>query len=375
MRINLSYCGIAALAAIHIFSDGPLFGGTLQFGVVGSPIDLSANVIETVMPGSTVFQDSLPIFGTEPDPKQSAELLHFSVGINPSERSKISDAFASSLAESDGNGGVGVSQVIFGSPGGTGTNTVRQLVAQSLWTQTFLYLGDPTVTLNLHLHIPDLQVELWGIPPNRDNPSFTETAQAVARVDTVITHSDGTFSKGGSFEFGLKEFETQLPNPGGGLSLINFADLEIIGNDGPLFSSLHLDTDFPQSRVRWRIDSVSTDVLLGQLHTGDTLAYVYTLTAEGTTHGFERGYDAFLGDPFGVDVVSGNLAVTVSLADVPEANAGSLFVIGLAGLSGWRGVRLRRRVGRRSRWLSDCTPPHKCKSIPCSRRCTVDVCP
>jgi len=36
----------------------------------------------------------------------------------------------------------------------------------------------------------------------------------------------------------------------------------------------------------------------GLLHTGDTLAYVYTQTAEGTTHGFERGYDAFLGDPF-----------------------------------------------------------------------------
>jgi hypothetical protein len=64
----------------------------------------------------------------------------------------------------------------------------------------------------------------------------------------------------------------------------------------------------PQSRVRWRIDPVSTDVNLGLLHMGDTLAYVYTLTSEGTTHGFERGYDAFLGDPFGVEVVSNNLA-------------------------------------------------------------------
>jgi hypothetical protein len=64
--------------------------------------------------------------------------------------------------------------------------------------------------------------------------------------------------------------------------------------------------------VRWRIDPVSTDVDLGLLHTGDTLAYIYTLTAEGTTHGFERGYDAFLGDPFGVDVVDGNLSASQS---------------------------------------------------------------
>jgi hypothetical protein len=40
---------------------------------------------------------------------------------------------------------------------------------------------------------------------------------------------------------------------------------------------------------------VSPDVGLGLLRKGDTLAYVYTLRAEGTTHGFEQGYDAFLG--------------------------------------------------------------------------------
>ena len=46
-----------------------------------------------------------------------------------------------------------------------------------------------------------------GIPPNRENPSSTETAQAAARVDTVITHPDGTFSEGG------REFENQVSNP------------------------------------------------------------------------------------------------------------------------------------------------------------------
>jgi hypothetical protein len=301
------------------------------FGVIGSPIDLSANVSEAILPGGKVFR-------TEPVPKQSGELLHISpVGVNPSDHSKLSGAFASSLAESDGNGGAGASQLIFGlpNPGSTDQNVVRQLVAQSFWTQTFVYNGNPTVDLKLHLHIPALQVELWGIPPNRDNPSSTETAQAVAKVDTVITHPDGTFSKGGSLEYGLREFETQIPNEGGGFGFLNFADMDVIGTDAALFASLREDFDFPQDRVRWRIDSVSTDVDLGVLHTGDTLAYVYTLTAEGTTHGFERGYDAFLGDPFGVDVVANNLIVTVALAgapgaSVPEPSTWAIMLIGFA---------------------------------------------
>jgi hypothetical protein len=342
--------GPGALTAILIsaFAGGTLCAGTLQFGVVGSPIDLSANVSEAILPGATLFQSSSPLFGTEPDPDQSAELLHLSsIGVNPSPRSNINGAFASSLAESNGNGGVGVSQLIFGSPGGSGQNLTRQMVAQSLWTQTFLYLGAPTVDLTLHLQIPALQVELWGIPPNRDNPSSTETAQAVARVDTVITHPDGSFSKGGSFEFGLREFETQIPDAAG--DFLNFGDMDVIGSSSALFASLREDTDFLQSRVRWRIDPVSTAVDLGQLHTGDTLAYIYTLTAEGTTHGFERGYDAFLGDPFGADAVAGNLGVTVSLAaDAPEAGTRSLLLLGLPGLLVWRRLAQRKTASARS---------------------------
>jgi hypothetical protein len=330
---------LASVAAglIWMFSTG-LWAGPLLFGVVGSPIDLSANGKESILPGRTLFQDSKPLFGTTPDPKQSAELLHLSAkGVNASGRStNISKAFASSLAESDGNGGVGVSQTIFGSPGGSG-NVVRQLVAQSLWTQTFVYNGSPTVNLTLHLHIPALQVQLIGVPPNRDDPSFTETAEARANVDTIITHADGSFSKGGSFEFGLREFETQIPDGTG--TFLNFTDVDLIGTDGPLFASLR-----PNFVGAWNIDSVSTDVKLGVLHTGDTLAYVYTLTAEGTTHGFEQGYDAFLGDPFGVDVVADNLRVTVALADTPEPGMGALMMLGVSGLLVW----CRRAVGHQN---------------------------
>src|SRR5215471_9951926 len=233
MSIHRYALAAATAALISVFTSTTLCADTLAFGVVGSPIDLSSNVSEAILPGANgnVFQNSLPVFGTEPDPKQTSELLHVSsVGVNPSSRSNVSGAFASSLAESNGNGGVGVSQLIFGlpNPDGTDQNVTRQLVAQSLWTQTFVYNGTPTVDLTLHIKIPSLQVELFGIPPNRDNPSFTETAEAAARVDTVITHPDGTFSHGGSFELGLREFETQLPNPPFGL--LNFADLDLLGN-------------------------------------------------------------------------------------------------------------------------------------------------
>lgn len=340
----------AFAATLSVLSSGTLCATPLGFGVDGSPIDISANVSEAILPGGTVFQDSKPVFGTVPDPKQSAQLLHLSdVGFNVSGRSNnISRAFASSLAESDGNGGVGVSQTIFGgagNQGGSGANVVRQLAAQSLWTQTFLYEGSSAVDVTLHLKIPALEVELLGVPPNRDNPSATETATARASVETVITHPDGSFSHGGSFEFGLREFETQIP--GSGSTLLNFPDVDLIGTDGPLFASLSENFD----AGRFTIDAVSTDVRLGRLHAGDILAYVYTLTAAGTTHGFERGYDAFLGDPFAADVVGNNLAVTVTpvdapIASVPEPGTWTLLLLGVVGCAMWAAGPLLRRSRR-----------------------------
>jgi hypothetical protein len=164
-------------------------------------------------------------------------------------------------------------------------------------------------------------------------------------VDTVITHPDGIASKGGSFELGLRAFETQIPDPAFGL--LNFADLDLIGYV-PV-ALLQKDTDFPQSRVRWSLDSVIvTDVDLGMPNTGDTLSYVFTLTLDGTTHGFERGYDAFLGDPFGVDVLTDNLGVAVTpvTGEVPEPRGFGFAVLGFTRL--W--LRRQRRSSRATAW-------------------------
>ena len=60
------------------------------------------------------------------------------------------------------------------------------------------------------------------------------------------------------------------------------------------------------------------------------MSWAYTLTAQGMTHGFERGYYAFSGDPFGAEVVTGDLRETVGAAstEVPEANTSTLILLG-----------------------------------------------
>jgi hypothetical protein len=307
---------------------------TLPFGVIGTPIDLSANVSERIQPGNaTVFEQSQPLFGTTPVPKQSADLLHSSgTGVNGSGRStSIHSAFASSLAESDGNGGVGASQLIFGPAGtsaGTSQDATRQMSATSLWTQTFRNNGSAPVQITLHLHIPELQVGLLGVAPRRDAPSATETAEASATLRSTITHADLTQLEGGKFEFGLREFERQIPS---GKDLLNFGDVKVLGQTGAVTNQLRFNDD--AFNPGFTIPSVSTDVKLGSLQPGDTLSYVYTLTAEGTTHGFEHGYLAFLGDPFGAEVVGGNLTVTAALtAPTPLPSAVLLFGPALAGL-------------------------------------------
>src|SRR5262245_22630897 len=96
-------------------------GEAVSGEIVGAPIDLSAFVQEALLPGGTIFEDTHSVSGALTTPKQSAEFLYLaSKGENLSGRStNIQGAFASALAESDGNGGVGVTAWLGGSPSNT----------------------------------------------------------------------------------------------------------------------------------------------------------------------------------------------------------------------------------------------------------------
>jgi hypothetical protein len=297
--------------------------------IVGAPIDLSAFVHEALLPGGTIFEDTHAVTGALSTPKQSAEYLYLaSKGENLSGHSShIQGAFASALAESDGNGGVGVTAWIGGSPSNTNPASIGQLVSEATWKQNFTYNGTIPVSISLHLHIPALEVGLIGVPPNRDSISATETAEAKASLTTTIIHPDSSTSPGATFEFGLRTFERQLIlGPG---HFENFADVGFLGANNSTVSLFNTFKDNGDPfNPRFTLDSVSTDVKLGSLQPGDTVSYVYQLTAQGTTHGAEQGYVAFLGDPFGSDVTSGNLVL--STTSVPEPGSWMLTAIALA---------------------------------------------
>src|SRR6478735_7650269 len=128
--------------------------------IVGAPIDLSAFVHEGLLPGGTIFEDTHTVTVALTTPKQSAEYLYLaSKGQNLSGRStNIVGAFASSLAESDGNGGVGVTAWIGGNPSNTNPASIGQLVSQATWKQNFTYNGTIPASISVHLTIPALEV-------------------------------------------------------------------------------------------------------------------------------------------------------------------------------------------------------------------------
>ena len=320
---------MALLAVVGLAGQAAYAAGE----IVGAPIDLSAFVHEALLPGGTLFDDTQTVTGAFTTPKQSATNFHLAAkGENLSGRStNIPGAFASSLAESDGNGGVGVTAWIGGSPSNTNPASIGQLVSEATCKQNFTYNGTIPASISLHLHIPALQVGLIGVPPNRDSVSATETAEAKATLETTITHADSSTSPGGSFEFGLRTFERQLVlGPG---VFENFADVGFLGANNStvsLFNSFKDNGD--RFNPRFSLDSVSTDIKLGTLQPGDTVSYIYKLAAQGTTHGFEQGYVAFLGDPFGLDVTSGNLILSATA--VPEPAPWMLTMVGLGCIIG-----------------------------------------
>jgi hypothetical protein len=130
----------------------------------------------------------------------------------------------------------------------------------------------------LHLNIPTIQVGLPGVPPRCSSPSATETAEAKAEVDMVVTHPDGILVQG-IFEFRLREFETLVPSRQ--QSLLNLPDKQLLEHPNPSVFTPTLrfnDDDFNPS---YTLDPVSLDLDLGVIQAGDTMSWVYT---HGTGH-------------------------------------------------------------------------------------------
>ena len=70
---------------------------------------------------------------------------------------------------------------------------------------------------------------------------------------------------------------------------------------------------------------------------------MYTLTAEGTTHGAEQGYLAFHGDPFDFTASGGAFEVTAAIVPEPATWVLSLAGVILVAVNRWRAVASRQR--------------------------------
>ena len=308
----------------------------------------------------TTFVEKQKIFDDTretPDagPHELAEYLYIaSKGENFSGRSKnITEAFSSSLAIGDHSGGVGVTSFIGANASDTDPNAAQQLEAFATWKQDFANNGSETVGTSWHLEIPALEVGLFNVVPEATTfRGITETAEAEANLAFVITHANGSTTKG-SFEFGLRVFEQQVPS---GAQIFNFVDHKFIGDNVatlPLFNkAFHENGD--SSNPRLFLDALSTDVDTGDLAPGDTLDVVYQLSAKGTTAGGEQGFIAFLGDPFALDGSSGNFAfeTIVPTSSVPEPSTWALIIVGFGFVAG---IAVRRRSSaapaiRRAPW-------------------------
>jgi hypothetical protein len=145
----------------------------------------------------------------------------------------------------------------------------------------------------------------------------------------------------------MKISEKQFPL-GTGPNVTTFSNFAIVDpfSSGKLAINpfLTLQDNGDDSVPKITIDDLSFSQRLGTLHPGDILSYVYTLTAEGTTHGAEQGFLAFVGDPFELAASGGGFEVTAVAAAVPEPANWLLSVLGLVLISGrrWRALRIAR---------------------------------
>ena len=318
---------LGAVAVLLAMPAATVRGDPLPPGLFVAPDTYSVSVEENRLPGGNVFKDGQVVDTGQPGAPPSVERLHLvDHSANFSGRSpQIQQGFASAQVDRSGNGGVGVSSWLAITPG---AGITSQLAATALWTQTFTNTGSGDIKLTANVHIPELEIGLIGVPPNRSGPSATETALAQVDLAVSINRADGTFEHGGDFSFGMKASEQQFPLGPGVVS--NFAVLDPFSSGKlPINPFLTLKDNGDDSVPRFTIDELSFTQLLGTLHPGDILSYVYTLTAEGTTHGAEQGFFAFIGDPFEIAASGRGIEVSAAVAAVPEPATWILSLFGL----------------------------------------------
>lgn len=340
----------ALLACVAVLATQAVQAAPI-YGVIDLPIDMHTSITRLINPGGTQYSNALTTVGDAAGtPAKSEQYYEAPTGVNLSGRGQSPQhAFASALAESSGNGGVGVSSLIFGPAISGQAGGYEKLVAQASWTQIFEASGPMigAAQLSAHFSIPELTIGLFGVPPNRDSVSATETAEATADLWVHIVRANGSVEDRKLFEYGLRAFERQfLLGPG---VYGNFADVEAIGS-----ASGVLTVGGNSFNPTISLAARDFDLVLGDLFEGDSLSYTYQLTAQGSTNGYEHGYQAFLGDPFGVNIVSGNLVPTITLlpgtlpGNVPEPGSIALALLGLAAL--------RRRPMKASAWCAAALP-------------------
>lgn len=207
------------------------------------------------------------------------------------------------------------------------------LAAQAIWRGTFNYLGSVPANVVFHNQVPTMDVGLIGVPANRDGISKTESAQVTVSLSSIITRADGTVGAGKGFTLQLRMDEYQiLLSPG---VYENYGADSLIG-DWDLFLP-DLACNSSASKPECAVGPFGGDTTMGTLSFGDSVTWAYSLLTTGSTVGREQGYFAFIGDPFGLQVVEGNLAISIS--PVPEPQAWLMMASGLL----WLGRRRRFR--------------------------------
>jgi len=333
---------LLAMHAAVIWADD------LPTGLFVAPATFSISVEENLLPGGNVFKDGEVVNTGDPGAVPSVQRLHKTEhSSNFSGRStQILEGFASAQADNTGNGGVGVSNWLAITPG---VNVTSQLASKAVWTQTFTNTGNADIKLSLNLHIPDMEIGLIGVPPNRTGPSNTETALAQVELATSINRAGGTLEHGGDFKFGMKASEKQFPL-GTGPNVTTFSNFAVLDpfSSGklPINPFLTLKDNGDDSVPKFTIDKLAFTQTLGTLHPGDILSYVYTLTAEQTTHGAEQGSFAFLGDPFDFTASGGGFVVTAAIVPEPASWVLSLAGLMLIAVNRWQ-ARQGSRTGQR----------------------------